>query len=176
MNWAVLSTPELGIGPLPCHHSEVEGLTFPKNPQIKPWLCQHLHLSLWTHTVDSQQLGWPRMVQTPRQPSATRGSWGERVIKPGARWGLTAQRTPAPLDCFPLFERPFPCKVSFIIQTQFLSVLDSPHQKSPAFNKALKTEREKRWTCQRLLLLLPLCDRHRGRWLFKFLRQTDNDR
>ena len=171
MNWATLSTSKLRTRPLLCHHSEMEVLIFKK---IHRWSCGHVNTCISpceTHTVCSRWPCCPRTVQTPRPP-----------VQPVSYPARGHMRTDPPREgqlpwmAFLCMKNLLPEKCRLQSKHSFCLSSFLPTRKISAFNKVLKREREKDWTCQRLLLLPPLCDRYRGRWLFKFPRQTDNDR
>lgn len=174
-----LGSPEQGRAgsrapPLPLLQNA--GPWFPKNPEVKPWLCQRLHFSPYISpcTLTAALL--------PQDCAAQCNSWelGRKHYSargPGRGWAQPPRR-PAPPCGFvmpsPVW-KPFPWKSSLPTQTQCLSLLVSPPLPPPeklCFKWSFET-REKGWAWHRLRLFLPFCERHGDRRLLGFLRRTD---
>lgn len=162
-NWAALSKSELGIKPLLCHHRN-GGPFFPKTHR---WSHGYISafISPCTHTVALL----PRAVQTPKPPAAEK----EGLSSQGAQWGLTPPEKIRSLEC-PSVWKTFSLK-SFTVWTLLLSVLFLP-TKNACFQQRLEKGERKGLDMSKATIITAPCDRHRGRWLLKFLRQTDNDR
>lgn len=107
-------------------------------------------ISPCTHPVHTQQLCCLGQCR-PQSPQEL----GRKVYPargPSGDW--PPQRRSGPLNVLLLCEKLFPW--SHLQYEHCFCLFSFSLQKIPAFNKDLKREREKGWTCQRLLLLLLL--------------------
>lgn len=134
MNWAALSSPELGTRPLPCHHSEM-GVHFSKKPTDGATAISRLSAPPAKHTLCTPSTS---AAHTPRPPTA--GKKG--LSSQGARWGLTyPTEDQMPWMSFSCVKNLSP-EVIYNMSTAPVCSL-SPHRKSLLLTKAWKG-REKR--------------------------------